>query len=443
MTSKFYAAILLSTCLGGSACGKPAVATARPDSPAPCGDTAAAASAACDDGSVVSGKPPICGDGFVDKKDEDCDDGNTVLESCPAGQPECKVCGPVCTLVAGTVTLNRAPTIDLHLSAAAGLLPGQSAAVTAAVNDADGDALDILWTVKSATAAGIDCYAELVTMSAGTRLFLALPLRPADVRCADAMIVSATVSDAAASASASVTLTVAAPPLLGVAWSELAGNPVVPLSTCPAWDCLTHSDPAIGRDESGALVLWFSAGGDRGNHPVIGRAVQQPGGAFAFSPTEPVMEFDAAGVAPDPLPWDYVRETVSVLWNPAASRWNMAYLGYKTDYYTDPAIGLVESLDSAGTLWPRAPAPIYTPVRPDGWDAAFLTSPMGLLGSDGVWRIYFAGSVRSRAARSAFSRVPTALPGRPRRTTRSSRACRAPGMNRSSTPTFRSSGAGT
>lgn len=41
-----------------------------------------------------------CGDGIVNGR-ETCDDGNSVIEACAYGVPNCEVCGPTCTLVAG------------------------------------------------------------------------------------------------------------------------------------------------------------------------------------------------------------------------------------------------------------------------------------------------------------------------------------------------------
>ena len=45
---------------------------------------------------------PVCGNGVVEG-DEQCDDDNQELESCPYGESSCTVCGPDCTDVAGAV----------------------------------------------------------------------------------------------------------------------------------------------------------------------------------------------------------------------------------------------------------------------------------------------------------------------------------------------------
>lgn len=291
----------------------------------------------------------------------------------------------------GTEACGR-PTVVLSRSAGPGLLPGQGATVTASRSDPDGEATELHWEVTSATVSGVDCWAELgVTTGPDDTLTLTIPLAASDVRCADEILVSATVSDGKQSHSDATRFSVAAPPELGVVWTEDPDNPVINLPTCPTWDCVEQTDPTLGRAENGDLIVWYSSNGDQGG-PVIGRSEAATGGSFAKNPNAPVMEPDNAGVPPAPLPWDYKRETVSVKWNAALGAWDMLYLGYQTDYFTDASIGLTLSADAAGTSFPRTPQPIYTPNRSNGWDASFLTSPAGVLGSDGVWRIYFVGA---------------------------------------------------
>ena len=43
---------------------------------------------------------PGCGDGFIQGQEE-CDDGNTVTETCAYGRPGCEVCRADCTIGVG------------------------------------------------------------------------------------------------------------------------------------------------------------------------------------------------------------------------------------------------------------------------------------------------------------------------------------------------------
>ncbi|MCB9605395.1 MAG: hypothetical protein H6716_02330 [Polyangiaceae bacterium] len=166
-------------------------------------------------------------------------------------------------------------------------------------------------------------------------------------------------------------------------FEALPDNPPIELPACPEWDCLNQSDPTLARLPSGKLAVWYAAGGDESSSfPVVGRAVLESDG----------WHRDAAPVmVPETNVWDVARETPSVLWNDALQRFDIWYLGYAPDYFTDPAIGQARSLDPDGTTWSRPSAPIYRP-SPGAWDEDFITSPSVVVGSDGVWRLYYAGA---------------------------------------------------
>ena len=243
------------------------------------------------------------------------------------------------------------------------------------------------WSIASATVAGLDCGGAVEWTTSEGRLEIVAPRRFEEARCADALEVTARVQGAEAVGALRFELS----PGWGQRWEPVEGwdNPVVPLPACPTWNCLGNNDPTLARGDDGRLVVWFAAGGDRGEHPVVGRAVETDG-VFALDPEEPIME--PTGEPQEARPWDDIRETVSVYRAPGDDRWTMTYLGYATDYFTDPSIGLVRSDDAEGRSFPRAEAPIYTPTRPGGWDESFITSPNALMGPDGVMRIYFTGA---------------------------------------------------
>jgi cysteine-rich repeat protein len=78
--------------------------------PAHCGDGILDSGEQCDDGNTVDEGDGCsatcmwngeCGDGIVQSLLEECDDGNTELESCAYGVEDCSVCGPTCTTVQG------------------------------------------------------------------------------------------------------------------------------------------------------------------------------------------------------------------------------------------------------------------------------------------------------------------------------------------------------
>ncbi|TVQ28879.1 MAG: hypothetical protein EA382_01000 [Spirochaetaceae bacterium] len=171
---------------------------------------------------------------------------------------------------------------------------------------------------------------------------------------------------------------------LGVVWTEVPGNPLIPLPDCPAWNCLGMTDPWVERDADGDLLMWFSTGGDLGG-PLVGRARVSAGLSAVLDPSDaPVLTIEE-GV------WDRYRETVSLRLDDDGEAWTMWYLGYSVSFFDDPAIGQMRSADSAGTDWIRADSPIYTP-DPDGWDFAFITGPTFVEAPDGQWRIYYTGA---------------------------------------------------
>ncbi len=293
---------------------------------------------------------------------------------------------------AGIIDAENLPTLSLNIwTDTADVYPGDSVGIMAEFTGLQGQTPELAWTVWSNTVTELNCTEYFALAKEELGVSIALPKRFDDVRCADELTVIAEAAVGTMTATASVSISLDLPPGLGQEWQErsLPGNPVVGLGTCPTWECLNHSDPTLAYIED-KLTLWFSAGGDTGEFPVVGRA-ELVGNSFAFTPNAPMLE-PAQDSNPNDLPWDYIRETVSMIHTPGLDHLTMVYLGYMTDYFTDPAIGVVHSVSAAGQSFPRATIAVYTPTRPDGWDAAFMTSPAGVLGSDGRWRIYFAGS---------------------------------------------------
>jgi len=249
--------------------------------------------------------------------------------------------------------------------------------------DAKGATLQGTWALGSSTA-DIDC-AALIRGQSTTSVTLMIP-GDADPRCADELTLTLQLTDGMSRQANQLRLHVVPQPGRVTSFTELPGNPQPDIQTCPAWDCLTHSDPTPGRLPSGQLAIWFAAGGDRSsNHPVVGRAVKS--GQTWLLDADPVMVPSSAG----PGAWDTARETPSVLWNAGANTWDMWYLGYNVSFFTDPGIGQTRSLDPEGRQWTRPAAPIYRPTAGQ-WDEDFITSPGAVLGSDGVWRLYYTGA---------------------------------------------------
>ncbi|MCF6257355.1 MAG: hypothetical protein L3K25_13815 [Gammaproteobacteria bacterium] len=254
--------------------------------------------------------------------------------------------------------------------------------------DAKGASLTEKWKLQSKTA-DVDC-GFLIQEQTATSITLTIP-GDTDPRCADELTLTLTLTeDGTRQTETPLTLSVIPTPDRITSFTEQAGNPQPDIQTCPAWDCLNHSDPTLGRLPSGELAIWFAAGGDRSTEkPVVGRAVQHQ--EIWELDTDPVMlPTDAEAEA-----WDTVRETPSVRWNATANAWDMWYLGYNISFFDDPAIGQAQSLDADGMKWPRPSAPIYRP-KADQWDENFLTSPGAVLGSDGTWRLYYTGASFAR-----------------------------------------------
>jgi hypothetical protein len=176
---------------------------------------------------------------------------------------------------------------------------------------------------------------------------------------------------------------------LGVVWDEVQANPQLPLSDCPAWDCLGHTDPWVGAGPDGQRYAWFSAGGNQ-DGPVVGRATVGPDLAFDADPAEnPVLSVLEDG-------WDQKRETVFLRFDETRARWTMWYLGYSESFFDDPAIGQMQSLDAAGMEWQRPSEPIYRP-DPEAWDGSFVSGPTFIEvpageSDSGQWRLYYSGA---------------------------------------------------
>ena len=247
--------------------------------------------------------------------------------------------------------------------------------------------LTMNWTLRSRTAENIDCASLLQTSEeTPSRVTILLPGNT-DARCADELSLELTVSDGVREEALQAVIEVV--PIEDRVTSFLAWgqNPQPEIQTCPAWDCLNHSDPTLGQLSTGELAVWFAAGGDRAEgKPVVGRALRAMDGSWSLD-AEPVMT--PADATPES--WDTNRETPSVRWNAEENAWDMWYLGYNVSYHQDPAIGQTRSLDPAGTQWSRPAAPVYRPSAGQ-WDESFLTSPGAVRGSDGVWRLYYAGA---------------------------------------------------
>ena len=264
---------------------------------------------------------------------------------------------------------------------------GAPLTVDVSLTDAEGVSLSSSWTLRSLTAEGTDC--SLLFQTTDTSPTSATILLPGntDARCADELELGLTLSDGVREQTLSTTIEVIPIQDRVTAFTAWGQNPQPELQTCPAWDCLNHSDPTLGLLSSGELAIWFAAGGDRAEGmPVVGRALRASDGSWSLD-TEPVMTPDDATSES----WDLNRETPSVRWNAEENAWDMWYLGYNVSYHEDPAIGQTRSLDPQGTEWTRPAAPVYRPSAGQ-WDESFLTSPGAMRGSDGVWRLYYAGA---------------------------------------------------
>ncbi len=245
--------------------------------------------------------------------------------------------------------------------------------------------LSVVWEVSSRTADNVTC-PDLVTESSAEHITLTLKPNE-DVRCADELQVRATVVGDGVMVDVTHDLSVVPVDGRVTSFEQLPDNPQPQIQTCPEWDCLNHSDPTLGVLPSGELAIWFAAGGDESEmFPVVGRAVQSVDGTWSMDDAPVMTPADASDDA-----WAIARETPSVRWNADAEKWDMWYLGYRVGYHTDPAIGQARSMDAEGTQWARSESPIYKPTE-GSWDETFLTSPGALMGSDGVWRLYYAGA---------------------------------------------------
>ncbi len=278
------------------------------------------------------------------------------------------------------------------------LTVGEPLQIDAVVSMAEGVSLTGSWSLGSSTAEGIDCSSLLqVSEDTPTRAVILLPGNT-DARCADELELEVILSDGASSQQLTASIEVIPIPGRATSFVPWGQNPQPDIQTCPAWECLNHSDPTLGILPTGELAVWFAAGGDRAEgKPVVGRAIRAMDGSWTLD-ADPVMTpADATAMS-----WDINRETPSVRWNAAENAWDMWYLGYNVSYHQDPAIGQTRSLDPEGTQWSRPASPAYRPA-PGQWDESFLTSPGALLGSDGIWRLYYAGaSVNQNGARASI-----------------------------------------
>lgn len=168
-------------------------------------------------------------------------------------------------------------------------------------------------------------------------------------------------------------------------WVAVQANPLIALPSCPAWNCLGTSDPALAQHPDGSIHIWYVAGGD-GNGPVLGHMVA-PDARSPFT-AQPDAPINASG--PENR-WDLYRETPSVLWDAEREEWHMWYLGYRISPFEDPGIGHAFSRDPRGVLWEFDQAPIYRP-RAGSWDSAFITGPSALKKSSGEYAVYYSGA---------------------------------------------------
>ncbi len=184
----------------------------------------------------------------------------------------------------------------------------------------------------------------------------------------------------------------------GVVWHEVKGNPKLTGVRALSWRAAGCTDPALTRTPDGKLNVWFTTVGIRRDNdgkfaadgPWIGRAtgLDKPSPVFKFAPDKPVIGIRPAGS------WDRYVETLSVLHDPKADRYEAWYLGYRgrggATGFIAPAIGQMHSLDEAGEKWEHPAAPIYRP-EPGGWDGLLVTGPTVVQGPDKLWRLYYSG----------------------------------------------------
>jgi len=132
--------------------------------------------------------------------------------------------------------------------------------------------------------------------------------------------------------------------------------------------------------------MYFTASGDRNikeGFTIVGRAESADGNSWRVNPKDPVIVGDENS-------WDRSIETVSLLWNEKVQRWDMWYLGWKSNLKDQPGIGHMRSKDREGKLWEREEEPIYRPAE-DAWDDGIVSGPSVMIGPDGIYRMYYAG----------------------------------------------------
>lgn len=274
-----------------------------------------------------------------------------------------------------------AESILLTIDGDALVMPLEATMLVASVAPAGpNDGASLRWDVRSSTAE-LACDDVVELTQDGLNASLTIPA-VGDARCRDELMVRATLTLADRTVTAEHRVEVTLPEGYGRTWTPDDDNPVLALDTCPTWSCLGHTDPAFYERPDGSTELWFSAGGDRSEFPVVGVGELVDG--RVVSPRLVLFPDPDA----DPRPWDHARETVNVVRD--GERALMTYLGYAISYFDDPSIGVAHSDD--GATWERTAAPVYTPSRPDGWDASFISGPMALRGSDGRWRLYYGGA---------------------------------------------------
>ena len=283
---------------------------------------------------------------------------------------------------------NQPPTLE-WTKAPATIEIATTLELAGASTDADGDTLSETWTVTSTTAPGFDC-SDLVRSQATGQARLQIP-GDVDERCGDRLEVTWKVSDGIATSTLTHEVEVVPTPGRVSDFEAVAGNPQPEMGGCPTWHCLNHADPTLGRLPDGSLAIWAATSGAYDDptyqqFPVVGRFVQQAGGVWVADEQPSLDPLDVPQDA-----WALARETPSVRWNNDVQAWDMWFLGYREDYFTDPAIGQLRSADSEGAQWGSSESPVYRP-SPGAWDEDFITSPGAVHGSDGVWRLYYAGA---------------------------------------------------
>ena len=185
---------------------------------------------------------------------------------------------------------------------------------------------------------------------------------------------------------------------LGIAWEEVAGNPLLSPGSCLSWRCAAVGDPTIARGADGRLKIWFTAMGIRvgwtGLEPV-GPVVGMATGDASLEKVEVAPESAIIGVGRDGA-WDRYTETPTIRPSATGSGWTMWYAGFAAradaaNPFIGIALGQADSDDREGKLWKRSATPIYRATS-GAWDGRLVSGPTVLHGPDGIWRLYYSGA---------------------------------------------------